>query len=1058
MILVLVGDTSAQVGSTSNVEMACQHLYKIMDKYNKSFDVYTDQNVGGNHYIPSGWMGDWGDITFDGDHAVNPHSGLTCIRIDYSAQESQGEGWAGIYWQDPEDNWGNLEGGFDLTRATKLTFWARGKNGGEWIDFKVGGINRQPYHNSNFLYQDAFGPISTGFVQLTDTWQEYNIPLDEDYFDLYRDQHLSYYPSGWMGDWSDITFDDQHTGSPYSGRTCIRINYAAQGSQGMNWAGIYWQNPPNNWGNLEGGFDLTGFEKLIFRARGHYGGEKAEFKVGGITGPYGDSLKPAESTGVITLTNTWQEYSIDLVGEDLSHIVGGFCWVTNTTQNPQGCTIYLDDIRYQRPINAEALRQVIGGFVWVTNKDSNPNGCTLYLDDIQFNKARPDTLRFLVSYEIIDPIGEAPLANAAFTYDNALAMLAFIAQGSEDDWRRAEIIGRSFLYAQNHDRSYSDGRLRNAYRSGDIVENVTGNALLPGWWDDVENMWFEDKEQVSSYTGNLAWVIIAWLRYYETNKDMDFLNAALQLGRWIYKKTYDTLGPGGYTGGYQGWASDPPEKIKWKSTEHNIDVYVAFKKLHELTGDDTWLDRALHAERFIQAMWNPDKGHFWTGTLDDGETINEDVRPADVNTWALMALGNYEEGIQWVENNCRVDPCPSCGGWKGFDFNDDQDGVWFEGTAHTVVAFQILNETLKYCEFINEIRRAQIEATNNNGKGIVAACHDGVTTGFDWVYNNRLHIGATGWYIFAENRYNPFWGTTTIPEPVPGTPSNPNPLNGVTGVSINADLDWSDCSNTDSYDVYWGISPSPPLYTRVATSACSLPAMSYNTLYYWKIVAKNSCGNSTLGPVWSFTTENEFGPCRLIAPNGGEAIASGSSYTIEWLAPPEAVSFKLKYSINNGKDWKPIDRGIVDTSYEWTVPPPTRNKTRCLAKVIGYDASDKKVGTDKSDEPFTIEVVRITYPDGEESLTSGHPLTITWETNETKRPVTKVILKCTTNGGKRWRKIHKLTEDTGSYETTVPEVPKTKSKCKMKVVLKAANRKTVGTDTSDSYFTIEPGS
>jgi hypothetical protein len=31
----------------------------------------------------------------------------------------------------------------------------------------------------------------------------------------------------------------------------------------------------------------------------------------------------------------------------------------------------------------------------------------------------------------------------------------------------------------------------------------------------------------------------------------------------------------------------------------------------------------------------------------------------------------------------------------------------------------------------------------------VAASHDGVTTGFDWLYFDRLHVGATAWYLLA---------------------------------------------------------------------------------------------------------------------------------------------------------------------------------------------------------------------------------------------------------------------------------------------------------------------
>jgi hypothetical protein len=129
-----------------------------------------------------------------------------------------------------------------------------------------------------------------------------------------------------------------------------------------------------------------------------------------------------------------------------------------------------------------------------------------------------------------------------------------------------------------------------------------------------------------------------------------------------------------------------------------------------------------------------------------------------------MVLGNlsqYGRGITWVENNCLVDPCPSGCGFKGFDFNDDKDGVWFEGTAHMSIAYQIKNETKKSDDLINEIRSSQTSANNSNGEGVVAACHDGVTTGFGWGYPNALHIGATSWYIFAERNLNPYWGITT---------------------------------------------------------------------------------------------------------------------------------------------------------------------------------------------------------------------------------------------------------------------------------------------------------
>jgi hypothetical protein len=168
-------------------------------------------------------------------------------------------------------------------------------------------------------------------------------------FVIYRDRRYKenhYAPSGWMGDVGDVRYNDNCSDEPQSGRTCIEIEYSGSCSQNACWAGIYWQNPPNNWGLAKGGYDLTGAKKLRFWAKGEKGGEiVAEFKMGGITGEYSDS--DSASIGPIELTDQWKEYSIDLADMDLSYISGGFCWVTSTMYNPEGCKFYLDEIRYE---------------------------------------------------------------------------------------------------------------------------------------------------------------------------------------------------------------------------------------------------------------------------------------------------------------------------------------------------------------------------------------------------------------------------------------------------------------------------------------------------------------------------------------------------------------------------------------------------------------------------------------------------------------------------------------------------------------------------------------
>ncbi|MFC1667467.1 hypothetical protein ACFL0P_06380 [Candidatus Omnitrophota bacterium] len=155
-----------------------------------------------------------------------------------------------------------------------------------------------------------------------------------------------YVASGYMGDYSDIKVENSHFDNPHAGSTSIQIVYNNKASQGARWCGIYWQNPANNWGDRQGGYDLTGAKKLTFWARGKKGGERVEeFKVGGISGLYPDS--DLAGIGPVLLTPEWKQYEIDLRGKDLSYISGGFAWATNLDVNPEGATFYLDDIRYE---------------------------------------------------------------------------------------------------------------------------------------------------------------------------------------------------------------------------------------------------------------------------------------------------------------------------------------------------------------------------------------------------------------------------------------------------------------------------------------------------------------------------------------------------------------------------------------------------------------------------------------------------------------------------------------------------------------------------------------
>ena len=156
-------------------------------------------------------------------------------------------------------------------------------------------------------------------------------------------------PSGYMPTGECIKMDDRWKENCQEGKRCVKVQYDITCSlKGRHWAGVYWLNPADNWGDEKGGYNLTGAKKLVFWARGENGGERiAEFRVGGVgqSREYPDT--DTATIGPVILSKQWKEYEIDLRGKDLTTISGGFAWVANTDDNPASCTFYLDNIRYE---------------------------------------------------------------------------------------------------------------------------------------------------------------------------------------------------------------------------------------------------------------------------------------------------------------------------------------------------------------------------------------------------------------------------------------------------------------------------------------------------------------------------------------------------------------------------------------------------------------------------------------------------------------------------------------------------------------------------------------
>jgi len=357
--------------------------------------------------------------------------------------------------------------------------------------------------------------------------------------------------------------------------------------------------------------------------------------------------------------------------------------------------------------------------------------------------------------------GNNKTQNYAYLYDNAVAVIALSHAGA---YWHMQMIADAIVFAQNHDRAFNDGRLRNAYISGNPKSDsgwsiIAGEVTirLPGFWKDGK--WQEDAYAVSTSSGNMAWVILALCtaaKNSPSEKALEYTEAAVKAADFVLTLKSDT---GGFTAGYKGW-DDNQEKVNYKSTEHNIDLICAFRALASLIYEDNptkakeYQSAANHAEEFVFSMYDDELKCFYTGTEADGETISEGVIPLDTNSLAIMALNdkidNAYDIISYVEDMMTVG--------DGFDFSaGDLDGIWNEGTAQMAICYLIVNADEKYDAIIDYLKTQEYKDGS-----IPAADRDGVSTGFVvsgsnvlWEYNNTQSIGATGWYAFAQMKVNP---------------------------------------------------------------------------------------------------------------------------------------------------------------------------------------------------------------------------------------------------------------------------------------------------------------
>ena len=325
---------------------------------------------------------------------------------------------------------------------------------------------------------------------------------------------------------------------------------------------------------------------------------------------------------------------------------------------------------------------------------------------------------------------------ASETYDDALVIDAYLAAGNPAATARAEVIGNGLLYVQAHDQQH-DGRVRAAYAPTPLRSPADVTV-----------------DSAASLAGNMAWAGLALARLYAVTGRSAYLTGAENIGNWVQAHCRDTRGPGGYTGGQNAGG----QKIEWKSTEHNIDLYALFSMLAAQTRNPAWAARAAWARFFVASMWDPRQGRFYVGTTTDGFTPNDQYLPEDVNSWSYLALraSRYQASVSWDVANLAVSTAghPGVSACRG-----DRNGVWYEGTAHLADALEFRGapgDAARARGYLATLYYAQAGGPGAGHRGIIAASRNGLRDCDGGTYSNSLHTGTTAWYILAVRKVDPF--------------------------------------------------------------------------------------------------------------------------------------------------------------------------------------------------------------------------------------------------------------------------------------------------------------
>jgi hypothetical protein len=244
------------------------------------------------------------------------------------------------------------------------------------------------------------------------------------------------------------------------------------------------------------------------------------------------------------------------------------------------------------------------------------------------------------------------------------------------------------------------------------------------------------------------------------------------------------------------------------------------------------------------------------------------------------------------------------------------------------------------------------------------------------------------------------WMFTTRPANYPpSAPTAQYPTQNLVNVPVNSVLSWQ-CSDPDGdalvYDVYFGTSSPPPLLAQdIAVKSFAPAGMAFNTVYYWKIVARDVMGAQATSSLYVFSTGSNSAPSTPTNPspaNGATAVALNA--TLSWTATDDQPG--LKYNVYFGTTTTP-PLVAADHSSNTFDPGPLSPTTQYRWKISARDANGA-VTTGPLWTFYTVSPPSAFNPSPADNGFGASPLNLVWTCNQpNSQPVHCDVYFGTTN-------------------------------------------------------------